>query len=144
RQKSGRGLFDRDHRLWCGFVVQGPSGSVYFAGDTGWGAHFAEIGRRFPNLLLALLPIGGFKPRWYQHEQHLGPADAVAAHRTLSVATSVPMHFGTFPNGNDAETEPVMTLRAMLDASPDVAPHFIILDYGESAEIPPASAPPKS
>jgi L-ascorbate metabolism protein UlaG (beta-lactamase superfamily) len=144
RHKSGRGLFDQDHRLWCGFVVQGPSGSVYFAGDTGWGSHFAEIGRRFPNLRLALLPIGGFKPRWYQHEQHLGPADAVAAHRTLSAATSVPIHFGTFPNGDDAETEPVTTLRAVLDASPDVAPHFVILDNGESAEIPPTSSPPRS
>ena len=143
RHMSGRGLFDRDHRLWCGFVVQGPSGSVYFAGDTGWGSHFAEIGRRFPNLRLALLPIGGFKPRWYQHEQHLGPADAVAVHRTLGATTSVPIHFGTFPNGDDAETEPVTTLRAVLDASPDVAPHFVILDNGESAEIPPTSSLPR-
>src|SRR5262245_45263956 len=143
RHMSGRGLFDRDHRLWCGFVVQGPSGSVYFAGDTGWGSHFAEIGRRFPNLRLALLPIGGFKPRWYQHEQHLGPADAVAAHRTLGTSTSVPIHFGTFPNGDDAETEPVTTLRAVLDASPDVAVQFVILDNGEFAEIPPASLPPR-
>jgi L-ascorbate metabolism protein UlaG (beta-lactamase superfamily) len=143
RHMSGRGLFDQDHRLWCGFVVQGVSGSVYFAGDTGWGSHFAEIGRRFPGLRLALLPIGGFKPVWYMREQHLGPADAVAAHRTLGATTSVPMHFGTFPNGDDAETEPVTTLRAVLDASTDVAAHFIILDNGESAEVPPAALAPR-
>jgi hypothetical protein len=29
----------------------------------------------------------------------------------------------------------------VLDASPDVAPHFVILDNGESAEIPPTSSP---
>jgi L-ascorbate metabolism protein UlaG (beta-lactamase superfamily) len=144
RHMSRRGLFDRDHRLWCGFVVQGPSGSVYFAGDTGWGSHFAEIGRRFPNLRLALLPIGGFQPTWYMHEHHIGPADAVAAHRALGALTSVPMHFGTFPNGYDAETEPVTTLREVLKADPDAAAHFIILDNGESAEIPPASPPPRS
>ncbi len=51
------------------------------------------------------------------------------------------MHFGTFPNGDDAETEPVTTLRAVLDTSRDVTAHFIILDNGESAEIPPASPP---
>src|SRR4029453_3908733 len=37
RHLSGRELFDQDHRLWCGFVVQSASGSVYFADDTGWG-----------------------------------------------------------------------------------------------------------
>ena len=140
RHMSGRGAFDQDHRLWCGFVVQGPSGSVYFAGDTGWGAHFTEIGRRFPNLRLAMLPIGGFKPPWYMREQHLGPADAVAAQQALGASTSMPIHFGTFPNGDDAETEPVSTLRAVLAASGDTAPHFVILDNGESAEIPPAQS----
>jgi len=37
----------------------------------------------------------------------------------------------------------VMALHAVLDASPDVAPHFVILDNGESAEIPPTSSPPR-
>ena len=136
RHMSGRGAFDQDHRLWCGFVVEGPSGSVYFAGDTGWGTHFTEISRRFPDLRLAILPIGGFTPQWYMREQHLGPADAVTAHRALGASTSLPMHFGTFPNGDDAETEPVSTLRAILSASGDAAPRFVILDNGDSAEIP--------
>jgi len=137
RHMSGRGLFDQDRTLWCGFVVQAPSGSVYFAGDTGWGSHFAEIGRRFPHLRLAMLPIGGFKPPWYMREQHLGPSDAAAAHRALGAATSMPIHFGTFPNGDEGETEPVTTLRAVLAESPDRPPNFVILDNGESAEIPP-------
>ena len=144
RHMSGRGLFDQDSRLWCGFVVRGPSGAVYFAGDTGWGSHFAEIGRRFPGLRLAILPIGGFTPIWYMREQHIGPADAIAAHRALGASTSMPMHFGTFPNGNDAQTQPVRTLRAALDGAPDVAGRFVILDNGESAEIPPVPAPPRS
>jgi L-ascorbate metabolism protein UlaG (beta-lactamase superfamily) len=141
RHMSGRGLLDQDSRLWCGFVVRGPAGAVYFAGDTGWGSHFAEIGRRFPRLRLAILPIGGFTPIWYMREQHIGPADAIAAHRALGATTSMPMHFGTFPNGNDAETQPVSTLRAALAGEPDLAGRFVILDNGESAEIPPAAAP---
>ncbi len=35
---SRRGLFDQDRTLWYGFVIEGPSGSVYFAGDTGRGS----------------------------------------------------------------------------------------------------------
>ena len=136
RHMSGRSLFGRDRTLWCGFVLSGPSGSVYFAGDTGWGSLFAPIGEAFPDLRLALLPIGGFQPSWYMREQHLGPEDAVAAHRLLGAETSVPIHFGTFPNAADGELEPATTLRRALASAPDVEPHFIILDNGESLEVP--------
>ena len=136
RHLSGRGLFDHDRRLWCGFVISGPSGSVYFAGDTGWGAHFAAIAEAFPGLRLAILPIGGFLPVWYMREQHMGPDDAVAAHRLLGAATSVPMHFGTFPNAADGEFDPTDGLRAALARSPEVAPHFVALDNGQSLDVP--------
>ena len=137
RHISGRGPFDQDRTLWCGFVVEGPSGSVYFAGDTGWGSHFEQIGKRFPNLRLALLPIGGFKPLYYMREQHLGPEDALRAHRALRAATTVPIHFGTFPDGDDGQTEALETLRAALAADPDLAPRVVILDNGQSFEVPP-------
>jgi L-ascorbate metabolism protein UlaG (beta-lactamase superfamily) len=136
RHMSGRGLFDHDRRLWCGFVLTGPSGSVYFGGDTGWGSHFAAIGKRFPNLSLALLPIGGFKPLAYMREQHLGPVDALAAFQALGAATMIPMHFGTFVEGDDGEFEPVQTLKAALAHAPAPAPRVIILDNGESADVP--------
>ncbi len=143
RHTSGRSLLGRDRTLWCGYVVSGPSGSVYFAGDTGWGSHFGAIAAAFPGLRLALLPIGGFQPVRSMREQHIGPEDAVDAHRILGAATSVPMHFGTFPNALDGEFEPIDTLRDVLAKAPDVAPHFIALDNGQSLEVPavPASAP---
>jgi len=137
RHSSGRSPLERNRTLWCGFVVAGPSGAIYFAGDTGWGAHFPAIAEAFPRLRLALLPIGGFQPVWYMRDQHLGPEDAVAAELLLGAATVVPMHFGTFPNAGDAELEPVETLRRALALSPDVAPRFAVLDSGESLEVPP-------
>ena len=140
RHSSGRGLTGGDRTLWCGFVIEGPSGSVYFAGDTGMGAHFAAIGAHFPHLRLALLPISGFLPVWYMRERHLGPEAAVEAFRELGAATAVPMHFGTFPNGDDAELQPGAVLREVLAAAPDAGPHFVILDNGESLEVPPVGA----
>lgn len=137
RHSSGRSPLRPNRTLWCGFVLSGPSGSIYFAGDTGWGAHFPVIAEAFPRLRLALLPIGGFRPIWYMREQHLGPVDAVAAERLLDAGTVVPMHFGTFPNAGDGELEPVQTLQEALERSPDVARLFVVLDNGESLEVAP-------
>lgn len=144
RHMSGRGLFDRDRTLWCGFVVSGPSGSVYFAGDTGWGSHFAAIAAAFPELRLALLPIGSFNPAWSMREKHIGPEDAVEAHRILGAGTSVPMHFGTFPSAEDGEFEPTDALRKALARAPDVAPHFVVLDNGDSLEVPTLARAPQA
>ena len=60
RHFSARALSDRNRNLWGGFVVSGPSGNVYFAGDTGWGGHFAEIGRRFAPIRVAKNPASTF------------------------------------------------------------------------------------
>jgi L-ascorbate metabolism protein UlaG (beta-lactamase superfamily) len=139
RHASGRNPLKPNRTLWCGFVVSSPSGGIYFAGDTGWGAHFSVIAEAFPTLRLALLPIGGFQPVWYMREQHLGPEDAVAAERLLGAGTVVPMHFGTFPNAGDGELEPIETLSRALALSPDLAPRFAILDNGQSLEVPPSS-----
>ncbi len=136
RHHANRSAFDDDRMLWCGFVVSGPSGSVYFAGDTGWGSHFSEIGARFPNLRLAMLPIGGFKPVWYQRSQHIGPEDALAAMRELGAANMIPMHFGTFRNGEEAEGEAVSGLVDAVAASPDLADRVVILDNGQWTDVP--------
>ena len=54
---------------------------VYFAGDTAFGDHFAQIRERFGSPHLALLPIGAYEPRWFMSPVHMGPDEAVRAHR---------------------------------------------------------------
>ena len=130
---SARGLSDRDACLWSGFVIQGPSGSVYFAGDTGWGRHFAEIGERFGPIRLALLPIGAYKPRWFMKPAHISPEEAVEAHFALRAKTSVPMHYGTFALGDDGEMEPLDDLRRAMRARGN--PNVRILDFGAGLDV---------
>ncbi len=137
RHRSGRGLFDRNRTLWCGFVVSGPSGSAYYAGDTGPGTHFRQIRERFPGLRLALLPIGDSDPAWYLRRKHMGPLDVIPASLELGAATTVPVHFGTFPREDEAQEEPVAQLRAALAAAPEPKPRFAILEDGQSLEVPP-------
>jgi L-ascorbate metabolism protein UlaG (beta-lactamase superfamily) len=141
RHTSGRGMFGRNRSLWCGFVVSGPSGSAFFAGDTGFGSHFAQIRSRFPSLRLALLPIGGFHPNWYMHQGHMSPRDALRASEALGAATTIPVHFGTFPQSDDGELEPVEELRAALSEGAAAGPRYVILDNGQSFEVPGLESP---
>ncbi|HEU4521778.1 MAG TPA: MBL fold metallo-hydrolase, partial [Thermoanaerobaculia bacterium] len=131
---SARAISDRDANLWGGFVISGPSGNVYFAGDTGWGRHFAEIGQRFSPIRLALLPIGAYLPRWFMKPAHISPAEAVDAHLALGASTSIPIHFGTFALGDDGEMKPIVDLRAAIAAKGN--PNFPILGFGEGRDIP--------
>ncbi len=60
---SRRGLLDTCRTLWGGWVLTDPQGrKVHFAGDTGYGHWFTEIGRRHPGIDLTLMPIGAYAP----------------------------------------------------------------------------------
>ena len=120
----------------CGWVVKGPSGSVYFAGDTGWGSHFRMIRERFPGLRLALLPIGAYRPRWFMAAAHIDPEEALRAQEVLGASTAIAIHFGTFAQADDGEREPAELLRAALARHPDPRPRFLLLANGESADVP--------
>ena len=134
---SARGLFDRDRTLWCGWHVATAEGGVLFAGDTGFGSHFAEIAQRFPPARLALLPIGAYRPRWFMGPVHMGPEEAVEAHAVLQPAISLPIHYGTFSLADDGETEPVDHLRALLAERPEQV--WRVLQEGEGFMAPPAT-----
>ena len=134
RHFCARGLSDRNRNLWGGFVISGPSGNVYFAGDTGFGRHFEQIAERFKPLRVALLPIGAYLPRWFMEPAHISPDDAVKAHRILAPALSIPMHYGTFNLGDDGEIEPLDDLRAAIETNR--VQNFRVLDFGEGIEVP--------
>ena len=96
---SARGLFDRNKTLWCGYVIQDAAGSVYFAGDTAFGEHFARIRERHGPPTLALLPIGAYDPRWFMSPVHMAPEDAVKAHpdpRCKDQHCHSPRHFPAY------------------------------------------------
>jgi len=129
---SARTPWDRNRALWGGFVLETPHGVLYFAGDSGYGAHFAEIGRRFPRIDVALIPIGAYEPRWFMRPVHMDPEEAWQAHRDLGARRSVAMHFGTFQLTDEAIEEPaalLTTARERAGASPDA---FVVPRVGET------------
>jgi L-ascorbate metabolism protein UlaG (beta-lactamase superfamily) len=135
---SARGLYDRNRCLWGGFVVEAGGAIVYFAGDSGYCPHFAEIGRRFPRIDLALLPIGAYEPRWFMRQQHVDPEEAVRAHLDLGARRSLGMHFGTFQLTEEAIDAPVLALREARAQAGVAEADFDILAFGETREYKPA------
>ncbi len=134
---SARGATDRDRVLWGSFYVRGPSGSVYFAGDTGFGEHFARIGERLGPPSVALLPIGAYQPEWFMAPSHMSPAHAVLAHRALRATTSVAIHWGTFDLADEGQYQPAGELRLALDVSSIPHRDFRVLENGEAFQTEP-------
>ncbi|GDY46372.1 MBL fold metallo-hydrolase [Streptomyces antimycoticus] len=115
---SKRTLTDTCRSLWGGWVITAPGGRrVYFAGDTGYGHWFRQIGRRYPGIDLALLPIGAYEPRWMLGGVHTDPEDAVRAHQDLGARVLAPMHWSTFLLSAEPPLEPLHRIRAAWEAT---------------------------
>lgn len=118
--------------LWCGWVMQSAQTTYFFAGDTGYFDGFAEIGRRFPELDVALLPIGAWQPQSFLRYQHMGPAEALQAFDDLGAKNMIPMHWGSFKLSQEPLNEPPTTLRALIAGNSDRERRVRILAMGES------------
>lgn len=106
-----RGLRDVCRRLWGGWVMKAGKKSVYFAGDTGYGPYFKEIGKRHGPFDVAILPIGAYDPRWFMQPVHTNPAEAVQACADLGGKRMVGMHWGTFVLTREPFLEPLAKWR---------------------------------
>ena len=128
---SSRGIYDRNATLWCGYMIESQERLVYFAGDTAFGYHFAQIRERFGSPHLALLPIGAYEPRWFMSSVHMNPDEAVRAHEILAAKISIAIHHGTFQMADEGLDAPKKRLIA---CAPQES--FLVLKNGESADLP--------
>ena len=98
---SSRWGADRNRALWSSFVIDTPSGSIFFAGDTGPGdmrwPDEAKAAAAGP-IRLAIIPIGAFRfaPGQMWSGSHVGPKQAVEIFRRLGAERGLPIHWGTF------------------------------------------------
>ncbi len=134
---SARGTRDRMHALWSSFVVVGPRHTVYIIGDTGFGdgGTFRQIAGRFPTIDLAWMPIGAYEPQWFMRDQHMNPAEAVAAFGIVQARQALGHHWGTFKLTNEAVDTPKRDLEAAIARS-NLAPNrFTAARPGEMLKI---------
>jgi L-ascorbate metabolism protein UlaG (beta-lactamase superfamily) len=76
-----------------GYLVEGPSARIYFAGDT---APYRGMRAFADRVDIALLPVGSWGP--HLGPGHLSPRTAAEVARDLGARVAVPIHWGTlFP-----------------------------------------------
>ena len=135
RHWSMRMPWNRNDTLWGGYVIRGPEGVAYHSGDTAWGEHFAEIAAKVGVIDWAMLPIGGYAPRWFMEPQHIDPDEAAAAFTQLGARNLLAMHWGTFRLTDEAVGEPPERLRAWWAAHALPASRLWILGVGEARSL---------
>lgn len=108
---SQRWFFDKNSSLWGSWMIQSNDVTIYFAGDTAYDSHFKEIGKQFPTIDCALLPIGPCEPHDHMQHTHMDARQAVDAFIDLQAQLFVPMHWATFAFGVDSFLLPIERLQ---------------------------------
>ncbi len=130
---SKRWAFGIEDTGWGGFVVKAPTGAIYFAGDTGYHEeYFKEIGKRFPQIDLALIPIGAYYPQQIFGRYHVDPREAVVIHKEVGSKKSIGMHWGVFKLTQEPLQEPPQLLAKELAAAQLPKDDFGAMTLGET------------
>lgn len=115
---SRMGLNDHLQFHWGSYAIQTGGRSIYFSGDTGFSPHFAETRAAYPGGFdVALMPVGAFKPRWFMRPAHIDPPEALEATRIIGGRFILPIHWATFPLGDDLPQEAGLYLGELLKTS---------------------------
>jgi L-ascorbate metabolism protein UlaG (beta-lactamase superfamily) len=128
---------DRNRALWSGFKVALPGGSIFFAGDTGWGdgGWVREAAAQGP-YRLALIPIGAYEPRDFMKTHHINPQEAVAMFEALDPAVALGIHWGTFQLTFEPIGDPPARLAALRRARAIAENRFVAPDPGQTFAVP--------
>ncbi|MDP3889223.1 MAG: MBL fold metallo-hydrolase [bacterium] len=105
---SQRGFFDKNKSLWGGWMIQTDHMCIYFAGDSAYSRPFFNyIGKLFPYIDVALLPIAHITPRDWMKHTHVEAHEEGQAFLDIGAHHFIPMHWGTFGFGNDHFEVPI-------------------------------------
>ena len=107
---SARGFRDRNKSLWGGWFMQSSNHTIYHAGDTGYSDDFKETRSRLGSPDFAMIPIGGYNPRWFMNYHHVNPSESIQIALDLGVSKSFGMHWGTFRLTDEDILEPAQLI----------------------------------
>ena len=104
RHFSGRGL-KRNQSLWASYVLQTPSMNIFIGGDGGYDTHFAQIGKKFGSIDLAIIENGQYNTNW--RYIHLLPNEISKVYNDLNAKKLLAVHSSKFTLANHSWDEPL-------------------------------------
>jgi L-ascorbate metabolism protein UlaG (beta-lactamase superfamily) len=125
----------RNSTLWASFMITTPATRIYFAGDSGYFIGYKEIGRTFPGIDYALLPVTAYRPRWFMHYAHMDVRESLDAFQDLGARFFVPTQWGTFHLGEEPSGYAALELEREIRSQQLDPSKYLILDIGEFEEI---------
>ncbi|WPB77469.1 MBL fold metallo-hydrolase [Archangium violaceum] len=134
RHASGRTVIDKDATLWAGFALLGPKHRAYYSGDTGLFPAMKDIGARLGPFDVTMIEVGQYHSAW--PDWHIGPEQAVLAHRMVQGRVLLPVHWGLFTLALHGWTEPI---ERVLTAAAQAGDAVVVPRPGQSIE---PEAPP--
>jgi L-ascorbate metabolism protein UlaG (beta-lactamase superfamily) len=126
RHFSGRGL-QRNKSLWTSFILTTRDKKIFIGGDSGYGSHFAEIGKRFGPFDLAILEDGQYNKNWKYI--HMMPEETVQAAIDLGAKKLLPVHWAKFSLSLHAWDEPIIRIKKEADIRNMYLLHPMIGEY---------------
>ena len=128
---------DRNRALWSAFKVRTPAGSIFYAGDTGFGdgGWVREAAQNGP-YRLAIIPIGAYEPRDFMKTNHINPKEAVRIFQALNPVQALGVHWGTFQLTFEPIDEPRQRLEALKRRHGIAAGRFVATEVGQSFRVP--------
>jgi L-ascorbate metabolism protein UlaG (beta-lactamase superfamily) len=122
RHFSGRGV-KRNNTLWMSYVLETPAQKIYIGGDSGYGAHFAGIGKKYGPVDLAILENGQYNLAW--EAIHLLPPQLLQAAKDLNARRVFPVHNSKFVLAMHPWDEPLREISRLNEAAvPLVTPRI--------------------
>jgi L-ascorbate metabolism protein UlaG (beta-lactamase superfamily) len=134
---SARNLSDRNMALWASFVIETPSGRIYFVADSGYGdgRYFRSARECYGPFRLAILPIGAYEPQWFMRDHHMNPGESVQALIDCGAEFGLAHHYGTFQLTDEPIDAPFVTLTDALKEVGISSERFRALRPGQVWEL---------
>ncbi|RBQ02243.1 MBL fold metallo-hydrolase [Pedobacter miscanthi] len=112
--ESSRGLISAK-TLWMSYIIQSPTMKIYYSGDGGYDNHYADAGKKFGPIDLAIIESGQYDKAW--RSVHNLPEDVLQAAKDLKAKRILPVHNSKFTLGKHPWDEPLIKISALAKAN---------------------------